>query len=65
MTITLLLRKKPLTLEGKTITVHEALQKLGLPVESFLVVKDGQLLTERDVLRDGDTVKLVATISGG
>ncbi len=65
MSITLLLRKQPLTLDGQTITVHDALEKLGLPQESYLVVRDGELLTERDVLRDGDVAKLVATISGG
>ncbi len=64
MPVTLILRKKEYTVEG-TITVKDALKKLGLSPESHLVVRDGQLLTENDALRNGEVVKLVAVISGG
>jgi sulfur carrier protein len=64
MPVTLILRKKEYTVEG-TITVKDALKQLGLSSESHLVVRDGQLLTENDALRNGEVVKLVAVISGG
>ena len=64
MPVTLILRKKEYTVEG-TITVKDALKQLGLSPESHLVVRNGQLLTENDALRNGEVVKLVAVISGG
>ncbi len=64
MPVTLILRKKEYTVEG-TITVKDALKQLGLSPESHLVVRDGLLLNENDVLRNGEVVKLVAVISGG
>ncbi|GAP14224.1 sulfur transfer protein [Longilinea arvoryzae] len=64
MPVTLILRKKEYTVEG-TITVKDALKQLGLSPESHLVVRDGVLLNENDVLRNGEVVKLVAVISGG
>lgn len=64
MPVTLVLRKKEYTVEG-TISVKDALKQLGLSPESHLVVREGQLLNENDVLRNGEVVKLVAVISGG
>jgi len=64
MPVTLILRKKEYTVEG-TVTVKDALKQLGLSPESHLVVRDGRLLNENDVLRNGDVAKLVAVISGG
>jgi sulfur carrier protein len=64
MPVTLILRKKEYTVEG-TISVKDALKQLGLSPESHLVVKDGKLLTENDVLRNGEVARLVAVISGG
>ena len=64
MAIILILRKKELVLAG-TQTVREALEKLGLSPETHLVVRNGELLNEREHLKDGDVVKLVPVISGG
>ena len=64
MAITLIVRKQEYQIEG-TVTVKQALRQLGFSTETHLVVKDGDLLNENEVLRDGDTVKLVAVISGG
>lgn len=64
MPVTLILRKKEYTVEG-TISVKDALKQLGLSPESHLVVLDGRLLNENDVLRNGEVAKLVAVISGG
>ena len=64
MPVTLIFRKQEYLLEG-TITVKEALKQLGLSSESHLMVSQGELLNENDVLRNGDTVKIISAISGG
>ncbi len=64
MPVILIFRKQEYLLEG-TITVKEALKQLGLSSESHLVVNQGELLNENDVLRNGDTVKIISAISGG
>ena len=65
MAIKFILRKKEYELEGKTITVKEALRQLDLSPEAHLLVREGDLLNENDVVRDGDVIKIVAVISGG
>jgi len=49
------------------LTVREALKQVGIPPEVVaLVVINGNHQTDKDtVLRDGDTVKLMAVIGGG
>ncbi len=64
MPITLILRKKEYQLDG-TLTVRQALEKLELSPETHLVVRNGELLNEREPLKDGDVVKVVPVISGG
>lgn len=65
MPITLILRKQELILEEKSIQVRLALEKLGLSPESYLVVRNGELVNENETLREGDSIRLVAAISGG
>ena len=65
MTILLTLRKQEFQLDGTTIQVKAALQKLNLSPEAHLLVRDGELLNENDYLKDGDKIKIVAVISGG
>jgi len=64
MTITIIYRNQETKFE-KTITVKEALREMKLSAETHLAVKNGELVTEDEILRDGDIVKLVAVISGG
>ncbi|RLC82821.1 MAG: thiamine biosynthesis protein ThiS [Chloroflexi bacterium] len=47
------------------ITVKKAIKEAGLLVEAVLPIKDGKLITEDTVLKDGDVVRLIAVISGG
>jgi sulfur carrier protein ThiS len=47
------------------MTVRDAILKIGLDVEAVLAVRDGQLINEETLTRDGDVIKLVAVISGG
>jgi sulfur carrier protein ThiS len=46
-------------------TVRHVIEKAGLNPESILAVRDGQLINEATLTRDGDTIKLVAVVSGG
>jgi sulfur carrier protein ThiS len=47
------------------IGLREALHKLGIPGESVLATRDGEMLTDDEILQDGDVIKLIAVISGG
>jgi sulfur carrier protein len=65
MAIKLTLRKQEFQLEGKSIQVKEAFERLQLSPEAHLLVRNGELLNENDYLKDGDEIKIVAVISGG
>ncbi len=62
--ITLLIRKQVYEFPAP-LSVKEALERLGLTPETHLVLREGILLEQEDQLRDGDVVKLIASISGG
>lgn len=47
------------------MTLRDALLKLDIPPESVIPVKDGELLTDDELLEDGDQIRLIAVISGG
>lgn len=47
------------------MTVRDALLKVGIPPESVLATREGELITDDEILREGDHIKLVAVISGG
>jgi sulfur carrier protein len=62
--ITLTFRGKENFLQGP-LTVQQALKRMGLNSESYLVVRDGEIITEDLVLKNGEKVRIVAVISGG
>jgi sulfur carrier protein len=47
------------------MTVADALKKLNLNPETLLATREGELLTDDEIVREGDVIKLVAVISGG
>ena len=47
------------------MTVRSALEKIGIEPESVLTTRDGELITDDEILREGDRIKLIAVISGG
>lgn len=47
------------------MTVRHACEKIGLNSESVLAVRDGELLTDDEIIRANDRIKLVMVISGG
>ncbi len=64
MAVKLILRDKEYEVRPG-MTVQHALEKIGVPAETVLPTRNGQLLTEDEILKDGDVIKLVAVISGG
>lgn len=58
-------RSKRIVLEEKEITAKEILKRLGLSREYAFVVKDGNILDENEIVREGEEVRVVNAISGG
>jgi sulfur carrier protein ThiS len=64
MEITLTLREKVFTIERK-MSVKKAFREIGISPESHLALRDGELLQEDTILRDGDAITVIPVISGG
>jgi sulfur carrier protein ThiS len=47
------------------MTVRDALEKIGVVPESVLATRQGELLTDDEIIQEGDIIKLVSVISGG
>ncbi len=47
------------------MTLLSALEKVGVLPESVIATRDGEMILEDEILKDGEVVKLVAVISGG
>ena len=47
------------------MTLRDALQKIGVQSEGVLASRQGQLITDDEILAEGDVIKLITVISGG
>ena len=47
------------------MTLLSALQKINIVPESVIATREGEMILEDEILKDGDVVKLIAVISGG
>jgi sulfur carrier protein len=47
------------------MTLLSTLEKAEILPETVLATRDGELILEDEILRDGDVIRLVAVISGG
>lgn len=47
------------------MTVRDALVKVGIQPQSVLATRHSELITEDEILYEGDKIRLVAVISGG
>lgn len=66
MTITVIFKKKEhVFVETRDLTVSKVFKKLDILPETYLCVREGELITERELLKDGDVIRLVPVISGG
>lgn len=64
MAVKLILRNKEYEVKPG-MTLLSALQKCGIVPESVIATRDGEVITEDEILKDGETIKLIAVISGG
>ncbi|MGE5223339.1 MAG: MoaD/ThiS family protein [Omnitrophica WOR_2 bacterium] len=64
MPVKIILRNKEYEVKPG-MTVRHALEKIGVVPESVLVTRNGKLITEDEIIQDGEVIKLVAVISGG
>lgn len=47
------------------MTLLSALQKTDIIPESVIATREGEMILDDEILREGDVIKLVAVISGG
>ena len=62
--VKLILREKEYEIKSG-MTLLSALQKANIIPESVIATRDGEMILDDEILREGDVVKLVAVISGG
>lgn len=62
--VKLILRDKEYEVKSG-MTLLSALQKSNIVPESVIATRNGEMILEDEILKDGDVVKLVAVISGG
>ncbi len=66
MSVKVILHNKEQLIENTTnLTVNKVFKQFGLLPETHLCVRSGELLTEKDILKNGDVIRLVPVISGG
>ena len=64
MSVILILRGQEYEVKAG-MTLRHSLEKIDVLPESVLATRQGQMITEDEVLNDGDVIKLIAVISGG
>ena len=62
--VKLILRNKEFEVKPG-MTLLSALQKVDIIPESVIATREGEMILDDEILKDGDVVKLVAVISGG
>ena len=64
MPVKLTLREKVYEVKAG-MDLLSALKKCSIVPESVIATRDGEMILDDEILKDGDDVKLVAVISGG
>jgi sulfur carrier protein ThiS len=64
MTAKLILRNQEYEVRHGS-TLRDCLLKLNIQPDTVLATRDGELITDDEVLRNDDVIKLVSVISGG
>lgn len=47
------------------MTIRDALLKIGIQPETVIPTRNGELVTDDELLEEGEHIRLVAVISGG
>jgi sulfur carrier protein ThiS len=64
MSATIILRDQEFEIKAGQ-TVRSALRKLEIPNEAVLATRQGELLTDDEIIERNDVIKLISVISGG
>jgi sulfur carrier protein ThiS len=64
MSAKIVLRKKEFIVKHG-MTIRSAILKLDLQPESVLPTRKGELISEEDIIHEGDEITLIPVISGG
>ncbi len=64
MSAKLILRDKEFEVKPG-MSLLDALKKCNIIPESVIATRNGEMMTDDEILRNGDIVKLIAVISGG
>jgi len=64
MTAKVILRNREFEIKHG-MTVRKALQKLNIEPDSVLATRDGELITDDEIVKEYDVIKLISVISGG
>lgn len=62
--VKLILRDKEYEVKAG-MTLLSVLKKCNIVPESVIATRDGEMILDDEILKDGDVVRLVAVISGG
>jgi sulfur carrier protein ThiS len=63
-TVKLVFRKEEHELKAG-MTLQHTLEKIGLTSQAVLATRNGELLTDDEILHEGEVIKLIPVISGG
>jgi len=64
MTVKLILRGQEYEVRPG-MTLLASLGKIGILPESVIATREGEMILDDEILKDGQTVKLISVISGG
>jgi sulfur carrier protein ThiS len=64
MTAKFIIRNKEFEIR-QGMTIRKALQKLNIEPDSVLITRNGELITDDEIIHVNDEIKLVPVISGG
>jgi sulfur carrier protein ThiS len=64
MTVKLILRGKEYEVKPG-MTLLDSLKKTAILPEGVIATRNGEMILEDEILKDGDIVRLIAVISGG
>lgn len=64
MAVKLILRDKEYEVK-QGMALLDALKKCQIIPESVIATREGEMILDDEILKDGDEVKLIAVISGG
>jgi sulfur carrier protein ThiS len=64
MTARLILRDKEYEVKAG-MTLRASLEKTGIPLESVIAIREGELILDDEILKNGEVIHLISVISGG